>query len=103
MHLSPTWVSYMFSHVQYANFLTALPHRLTEEDTYEGYRIPKNATVIANTWAVLHDPELYPEPFKFDPGRFLVVGEHSSVNNHEINPDSRTFAYGFGRRQCPGM
>lgn len=28
----------------------ALPHRVTQNDEYSGYRIPKNATVIANVW-----------------------------------------------------
>lgn len=28
----------------------ALPHRVTQEDTYEGYRIPEGTTVMANIW-----------------------------------------------------
>ncbi len=81
--------------------VTALPHRLTEEDTYEGYRIPKHATVVANTWAILHDPELYPLPSVFNPTRFL--GESEDSTGPELNPDSRIFAFGYGRRTCPGI
>lgn len=33
-------------------FHTALPHRVTEEDEYEGYRIPAGANVIASVWLV---------------------------------------------------
>ena len=31
---------------------TALPHRVIREDEYQGFRIPKDATVIANVWYV---------------------------------------------------
>jgi cytochrome P450 len=27
-----------------------LPHRVTRDDVYQGFRIPKGATVIANIW-----------------------------------------------------
>ncbi|KAF8891882.1 cytochrome P450 [Infundibulicybe gibba] len=49
----------------------AIPHRALNDDVYEGYRIPGGATVIGNTWAMLHDEEIYPNPYKFDPERFL--------------------------------
>ena len=28
----------------------AVPHRATEDDQYKGYHIPKDATVMGNTW-----------------------------------------------------
>ncbi|KZW03032.1 cytochrome P450 [Exidia glandulosa HHB12029] len=46
-------------------------HRVTKDDEYEGMHIPKGATVIANTWAILNDEQLYPEPNEFKPERFL--------------------------------
>ena len=30
-----------------------LPHSTTEDDTYEGYHIPKGSLVIANIWCVV--------------------------------------------------
>ncbi|RXW15812.1 hypothetical protein EST38_g10040 [Candolleomyces aberdarensis] len=75
----------------------ALPHRVTEEDTYGDYRIPKNATVIGNVWAVMHDPNMYPDPFTFAPERFI-----RSQFTSEIQPDPRQWAFGFGKRACPG-
>lgn len=30
----------------------ALPHRVSQDDIYEGYLIPKGATVIGNVWYV---------------------------------------------------
>ncbi|KAJ7056727.1 cytochrome P450 [Mycena amicta] len=76
----------------------ALGHYLTEEDKYRGYRIPKGTTCLANLRAMLHDPERYPEPTKFDPDRFLDAESNRRQNINPI-PD---FEFGFGRRMCPG-
>ncbi|OSX64723.1 hypothetical protein POSPLADRAFT_1135220 [Postia placenta MAD-698-R-SB12] len=74
----------------------ALPHSLMEDDTYRGYHIPKDATVLANSWAVMHDPVLYPDPFEVKPERYLS-------DQGAPNPDPRQFAFGYGRRVCPGQ
>ena len=68
--------------------------------------------VIANGWcvdiaalqlvlrwvdrAILHDPELYPEPEAFKPERFL--NEDGTVRDDPLIP----LAFGAGRRICPG-
>lgn len=31
-------------------FMLGIPHAVTQDDTYLGYRIPKGATVILNVW-----------------------------------------------------
>jgi cytochrome P450 len=31
-------------------FPLGIPHRVIQDDTYEGYRIPKGATCIPNVW-----------------------------------------------------
>ncbi|KAJ7619871.1 cytochrome P450 [Mycena rosella] len=75
----------------------AIPHYLNVEDEYRGYRIPAGSVVIGNTWDILHDPEMYPDPHAFKPERFLRDGK--------LNPDVRDpelAAFGFGRRICPG-
>ncbi|KAG6917174.1 hypothetical protein DXG01_003610 [Tephrocybe rancida] len=73
-----------------------VPHRLTQDDTYNGYFLPAGTTIIANSWAMLHDPDIFPDPEKFDPDRYLV-GEGRTP---PMNP--RGPAFGFGRRACPG-
>ncbi|KAJ7149692.1 cytochrome P450 [Mycena filopes] len=71
----------------------ALPHQATQDDTYAGYHIPSGATVVPNVWTILHDPELYPDPFTFDPERFFTGSQ----------PDPGAYIWGFGRRKCPGI
>ncbi|OCH84376.1 cytochrome P450 [Obba rivulosa] len=73
------------------------PHRLTEDDVYRGYHLPKGSLVLANNWAILHDEDMYPDPSAFKPDRFMKDGKLDS----EIR-DPATAAFGFGRRICPG-
>ncbi|KAJ7786402.1 cytochrome P450 CYP2 subfamily [Mycena metata] len=71
-------------------------HYISEDDIYKGYRIPKGTTVLPNVWAILHDPDMYPDPLSFNPQRFA---SENRVNGLNQIPD---LAFGFGRRLCPG-
>ncbi|KAJ6503785.1 cytochrome P450 [Mycena sanguinolenta] len=75
----------------------AVPHFLTAEDEYKGYRIPANSIVIGNTWAILHDEAVYPDPYAFKPERYLR--EDGTLNPAMPHPEA---AFGYGRRLCPG-
>ncbi|KAJ6493612.1 cytochrome P450 [Mycena vitilis] len=74
----------------------ALAHYLTEDDEYRGWRVPKGTTVLANIWAMLHEPSRYPDPSAFNPDRFSDEQRADGVN------PLPELAYGFGRRVCPG-
>lgn len=76
----------------------AVPHRLTHEDEYNGYRIPAGSIVVGNAWAMLHDERHFPEPSVFKPERFLL----SDGRLNESMRDLVMPAFGFGRRICPG-
>ncbi|EMD36555.1 hypothetical protein CERSUDRAFT_95844 [Gelatoporia subvermispora B] len=74
-----------------------VPHTSITDDEYNGCFIPKGSVVIPNQWAILHDPDDYPEPELFNPDRFTQDGK--------LNPNVRdpaTAAFGFGRRICAG-
>ncbi|PPQ98746.1 Dimethyltryptamine 4-hydroxylase (PsiH) [Panaeolus cyanescens] len=77
----------------------AIPHKLVKDDIYRGYLIPKNTLVFANSWAVLNDPEVYPDPSVFRPERYL--GPDGKPNDTVRDP--RKAAFGYGRRNCPGI
>ncbi|KAF9024346.1 cytochrome P450 [Hymenopellis radicata] len=64
-----------------------------EDDDYRGYFIPKGTTVIGNSWTILHDPSVFPDPSKFNPSRFKMGGRQH---------DHISVAFGYGRRICPG-
>ncbi|XP_006459501.1 cytochrome P450 [Agaricus bisporus var. bisporus H97] len=77
---------------------SGVPHLTTDEDVYDGYYIPKNCIVMSNIYAMLHDEKIFPDPEKFDPGRFIKNGD--MANDDLLNPIDVIF--GFGRRVCPG-
>ena len=69
---------------------TGVPHSVTEEDEYRGWRIPKGSIVFANAWGMLHSEENYKNPQVFQPERFLG-------DTPELDPLSNG-TFGFGRR-----
>ncbi|KAA1476010.1 cytochrome P450 [Dentipellis sp. KUC8613] len=72
-----------------------IPHKNTQDDVYEGYFIPKGSFLFPNIWAMIHDPERYPDPMTFKPERFLQA-------DGSLNDDDMRAIFGFGRRVCPG-
>ncbi|PYI13096.1 cytochrome P450, partial [Aspergillus violaceofuscus CBS 115571] len=91
-----------------------LSHVVTQEDEYEGYWIPKGASVLANIWAFTHDPDVYPDPEAFRPERFLPAatvtngggggggGGAAATTTTDVQRDPHLLVFGFGRRVCPG-
>ncbi|KAG8907298.1 hypothetical protein FRB99_004747 [Tulasnella sp. 403] len=73
---------------------TGVPHKLMEDDIYNGYHIPAGTHVLANMWAMSRDPTLFTSPLTFDPSRYLASPPPL---------DPRDFVFGFGRRICPGV
>ncbi|KAG2099579.1 cytochrome P450 [Suillus discolor] len=71
-------------------------HRATKDITWNNYLIPAGATVIGNHWAIANDPEVFPEPHKFNPQRWID-------DAGRVRGDLKFFTFGFGRRVCPGQ
>ncbi|KAJ7574455.1 cytochrome P450 [Mycena floridula] len=71
-----------------------LPHQLIEDDEYLGFYLPEGCTVLANIWALMRDPAVYPDAELFIPDRFIAP-------NDQMDP--RNLAFGFGLRRCPGL
>lgn len=84
--------------------LGAVPHAVTKDDWYEGYRIPKGAGVMNNVWSINMDPERHPNPRQYRPERY--IDDNQSLADAAANPDPKgrdQFTFGAGRRICPGM
>ncbi|KAI0295929.1 cytochrome P450 [Russula brevipes] len=73
----------------------AMPHAATKDDVYAGFFIPKGER-FGNSWAILHDSALYPEPDVFKPERLL--NSDGTLRDDPI----LLSAFGFGKRICPG-
>ncbi|KAJ7275075.1 cytochrome P450 [Mycena rebaudengoi] len=72
-------------------------HRATKEIVWNGYLIPAGASVTGNHWSIARDPEIFPNPERFDPQRWVTP------DGSGIREDLKTvFQFGFGRRVCPG-
>ena len=70
------------------------------DDNFRGYDFPKDSIIYANSWKILHDERLYPEPFAFKPDRYMVpLSDPQAEKEH----DPFTYAFGYGRRICPGL
>ncbi|KAK7058014.1 cytochrome P450 [Favolaschia claudopus] len=79
-----------------------IPHRLSQDDWYEGHYIPKDSVVISNVWGLNHDPEVYGDDADFfRPERHLNDNGDLSVPLRDTK-DEGHFAYGFGKRICIG-
>jgi cytochrome P450 len=84
--------------------LGAFPHAATQDNEYNGYKIPKGAWVILNTYGIHMDPARYPNPRTFDPDRY--IDDFLNSNDSAVSPDAAKrdhFVFGAGRRICPGM
>ncbi|KAG2105137.1 cytochrome P450 [Suillus discolor] len=72
------------------------PHTTLDDDVYDGHFIPKGTAVIVNQWALSRDEDIFPDASRFDPSR------HLTVDGKLKNPFVNHFAFGHGRRICPG-
>ncbi|KAK3054884.1 hypothetical protein LTR09_004042 [Extremus antarcticus] len=84
--------------------LGAVPHAVTQDDTYQGYLIPKGAGVMNCVWAIHNSPNRSPAPRTFNPDRYK--NDHLGLYDSASNPDCTKrdqFTFGAGRRICPGM
>ncbi|KAI0878094.1 putative cytochrome P450 [Hypoxylon argillaceum] len=82
----------------------AMPHALTQDDHYMGFRLPKGAALVNNVYTIHTDTTRYSRPEQFDPDRFK--DDKQSFYDAAVNPDVSQrdqFAFGAGRRICPGI
>ncbi|KAG1761924.1 cytochrome P450 [Suillus occidentalis] len=75
-----------------------LARLVSSDDEYNGYFIPNGTSVLPNVWAILHDPDVYPDPLIFSPERFSDQKRNSELGINKLPWP----AFGFGRRMCPG-
>ncbi|XP_050295939.1 cytochrome P450 4C1-like isoform X2 [Anthonomus grandis grandis] len=77
-------------------FVPFLGRYLEEDVEIDGVLIPKGVNVIIDLFDLHHDPDHYPEPYKFDPDRFLPE------NSAERHPYAYA-PFSAGARNCLGQ
>ncbi|KAI9005837.1 cytochrome P450 [Phycomyces nitens] len=80
-----------------------LPHHLVEDVEAFGYFIPKGTSLLTSMHAMHMNPDIYDEPEKFKPERFLGIEKTWSAAANGAIKDRDMYAFGWGRRICPGM
>lgn len=60
-----------------------------------GYTLPKGSLFAVSTWVTHHDERWWPDPFRFDPERWLPEARAA-------RPKFSYFPFGGGARQCIG-
>ncbi|KAF2810345.1 putative cytochrome P450 [Mytilinidion resinicola] len=84
--------------------LTGVPHSVSRDDTYMGFKIPERAVIFFNTWAINNDPSRVLNPRRFLPERHLDDSTTSYESASLPDCSKRDhFTFGAGRRICPGI
>ena len=62
--------------------------------------LPPGGTVVGiNLWVLQHDPDVIPDPEKFEPERWL---EYANSKEKPAEQEKRFFSFGAGSRVCIG-
>ncbi|KAJ0448705.1 putative cytochrome P450 [Helianthus annuus] len=74
-----------------------VPHKAITDVEIQGYMVRKDSQVLCNLWVMGQDPNVWSNPQRFDPERFLETGIDYKGHDFELIP------FGAGRRICPGL
>eukprot|EP00253_Pinus_taeda_P000720 PITA_00720 len=78
-----------------------VPHRADSDCEIAGFVIPKDSRVLVNVWGMGRDPQIWNEPLKFIPEKFIedeMCGHVGYSGKHfELIP------FGAGTRMCIGL
>ncbi|XP_015912958.1 cytochrome P450 2J1 [Parasteatoda tepidariorum] len=87
--------AYIYEIMRTSKFFVLFPsQQCIRETVIRGYRIPKGAYTLMNMWTCHNDPEIYPEPEKFNPYRFMCEDKSKRP--------ALPVTFGVGRRTCLG-
>lgn len=71
------------------------------DTTVDGYHVPAGTTAMVNMWAITRDPQVWSDPLKFLPERFITCKD-AEVEFSVLGSNLRLAPFGSGRRSCPG-
>ncbi|VFQ91991.1 unnamed protein product [Cuscuta campestris] len=83
----------IFETSRLATIVNGVLRKTTRDMELNGYFIPKGWRIYVYTREVNYDPQLYPDPYAFNPWRWMEKGLESQNN---------FLLFGGGTRHCPG-
>jgi cytochrome P450 len=75
--------------------VVTLMRRTTEPVSIAGYELPADTEVLMSLYALHRNPDLYPDPNRFDPDRWLPEQVAARPREHVV-------PFGAGNRKCIG-
>ena len=84
-----------------------MAHSVTQDITFEGYLIPKNASLNFMVSQMNWNPKIWEDPMEFKPERFLNNNgngdqEVTDIDRYNGSREIKMMPFGAGRRICPG-
>lgn len=111
LRLTPTGSSGV-GHTPTGSAVQSFHIKMAGDDMQRRLDVPPDATVLGNIYGLHHDPKLFPDPWGFDPARWLRSNTHKDASttaretqttHNPLDHSHRNAHYfGFGRRICPG-
>ncbi|KAI7879547.1 cytochrome P450 [Mucor mucedo] len=80
-----------------------IPHSARKDIVVDGYLIPKGATLITSMESMHQNPEVYAEPLRFYPERFLDNLKTMDAAAKGKSEGRDHFNFGWGRRMCAAI
>ncbi|VVB00568.1 unnamed protein product [Arabis nemorensis] len=74
-----------------------VPRKAESDAEVLGFMVTKDTQVLVNVWAIGRDPNVWENPNRFEPERFLGKEIDVKGRDYELTP------FGAGRRICPGL
>ncbi|KAI8522340.1 hypothetical protein RHMOL_RhmolUnG0003900 [Rhododendron molle] len=96
----------IFETSRLATIVNGVLRKTTKDMEMNGFVIPKGWRIYVYTREINYDPRLYPDPFTFNPWRWMVNDRKICYPISRFNKTSDSqnyfFIFGGGTRQCPG-
>ncbi|KAF5199716.1 (S)-canadine synthase [Thalictrum thalictroides] len=78
----------------------AIPHKTAKDTTLMGTKVTKGTQIMVNLYALHHNPDIWTEPCKFIPERFMQRDDGSATSKAM---EQSFLPFGAGMRICGGM
>uniref|UniRef100_A0A8C4WUR2 Cytochrome P450, family 1, subfamily B, polypeptide 1 n=1 Tax=Eptatretus burgeri TaxID=7764 RepID=A0A8C4WUR2_EPTBU len=92
-------VAFIFEVMRFSSFIpVTIPHAASTDTSIRGFRVPKGTIVFVNQYSVNHDPEIWQQPDRFDPTRFLTPAG-DTIDKDLVN---NILIFSLGKRRCIG-